>query len=290
MQIVLATDGREAADGATRMAAILEAEAGGTVEVICVIEPVPIYGGSAADMIAYTRRDLQEVGVDVIRERVRERLAGLVPGAGWSINVEVGPVAATVADYVTDRNASLAVLGLGRHERLDRWFGTETALHVARLGTVPVLAVPGTVSARPRRAVIAMDFSDYSHVAAREAASVCASDATLHLAHVLWEPETESPWMAGGDWPERQRPAVTTQIEEMARSLAGQTGHRYEVHVAKGDPGKELLALAERLEADLIAAGSHGAGFINRLLVGSVSTRLLRGASCSVLVVPPKSR
>jgi nitrite reductase (NO-forming) len=34
-------------------------------------------------------------------------------------------------------------------------------------------------------------------------------------------------------------------------------------------------------------AGSHGYGFLARMLIGSVATKLLRGASCGVLVVPP---
>ena len=38
---------------------------------------------------------------------------------------------------------------------------------------------------------------------------------------------------------------------------------------------------------DLIVAGSHGHNFLSRLLLGSVSTRLVRSAHCSVLVAPP---
>jgi nucleotide-binding universal stress UspA family protein len=54
-----------------------------------------------------------------------------------------------------------------------------------------------------------------------------------------------------------------------------------------GNPAAELLRLAGETKADLIAAGSHGYGFITRLVVGSVTSKLLRGAACAVLVVPP---
>jgi nucleotide-binding universal stress UspA family protein len=54
-----------------------------------------------------------------------------------------------------------------------------------------------------------------------------------------------------------------------------------------GDPALQLLRLAERIGAELIAAGSHGAGFFGRILMGSVSTRLVRRATCAVLVNPP---
>jgi hypothetical protein len=57
--------------------------------------------------------------------------------------------------------------------------------------------------------------------------------------------------------------------------------------VLSGDPARELLAYAARVGADLVAAGSHGHGFISRLVLGSVTTKLLRAARCSVLVIPP---
>jgi hypothetical protein len=54
----------------------------------------------------------------------------------------------------------------------------------------------------------------------------------------------------------------------------------------QGDPATELLAFAASVNADLIATGSHGHGFVTRMLVGSVTTRILRCATCSVLAVP----
>jgi nucleotide-binding universal stress UspA family protein len=54
-----------------------------------------------------------------------------------------------------------------------------------------------------------------------------------------------------------------------------------------GDAASAVLDFAATAPADLIVAGSHGYGFFARLVLGSVSTRLLRGARCSVLIVPP---
>jgi nucleotide-binding universal stress UspA family protein len=53
-----------------------------------------------------------------------------------------------------------------------------------------------------------------------------------------------------------------------------------------GDPAAAVLAFAAAQGVDLIAAGSHGYGTIARTFLGSVSTRLVRGAECSVLVAP----
>ena len=77
-------------------------------------------------------------------------------------------------------------------------------------------------------------------------------------------------------------------LTELAGSIGARHGIRVSVNVREGDPARELLALAAELGADLLAAGSHGHGFLARLLLGSTSTRLLRGARCSVLVAPPR--
>jgi hypothetical protein len=47
-----------------------------------------------------------------------------------------------------------------------------------------------------------------------------------------------------------------------------------------------LLATANELAAQLVAVGTHGPGWVERLFVGSVATTTLRNATCSVLVAP----
>jgi nucleotide-binding universal stress UspA family protein len=55
----------------------------------------------------------------------------------------------------------------------------------------------------------------------------------------------------------------------------------------EGDQARAILNFAAEQDADLIACGTHGRSMLERLLVGSVSTRILRSAPCSVLVAPP---
>jgi nucleotide-binding universal stress UspA family protein len=46
------------------------------------------------------------------------------------------------------------------------------------------------------------------------------------------------------------------------------------------------VELAARAHADLVVSGTHGYGFFNRLILGSVATHLVRNAPCSLLAVP----
>lgn len=55
--------------------------------------------------------------------------------------------------------------------------------------------------------------------------------------------------------------------------------------VLKGIPGQMIVEEAENWKADLIIIGSHGYGFWQRTMLGSVSDSVIHHAPCSVLVI-----
>lgn len=57
--------------------------------------------------------------------------------------------------------------------------------------------------------------------------------------------------------------------------------------VIGGPPASGILAVADDIGADLIVTGSRGRGAITSVVLGSVSTEILHGAHCDVLVVHP---
>jgi len=56
----------------------------------------------------------------------------------------------------------------------------------------------------------------------------------------------------------------------------------------EGSPKSVILKEAETFGADLIVVGSHGHGFIDRFLLGSVSNAVALHAKCSVEIVRKK--
>jgi nucleotide-binding universal stress UspA family protein len=52
--------------------------------------------------------------------------------------------------------------------------------------------------------------------------------------------------------------------------------------------GDQILGLAHAISADLIVVGTHGARGVERMLLGSVADKVIRGASQAVLVVPTR--
>jgi nucleotide-binding universal stress UspA family protein len=80
---------------------------------------------------------------------------------------------------------------------------------------------------------------------------------------------------AGPDFQSRLHDAVAA-LEPELRALP---------LLEKGDPVEKLLEAAE-MGVDLLVLGSRGFGPVMRLLIGSVSARVIRGAPCPVMVVP----
>jgi nucleotide-binding universal stress UspA family protein len=53
----------------------------------------------------------------------------------------------------------------------------------------------------------------------------------------------------------------------------------------EGDPASEIVRYGRDMGADVIVMGTHGRTGVERLVLGSVAEKVLRDASCSVLVV-----
>jgi nucleotide-binding universal stress UspA family protein len=86
--------------------------------------------------------------------------------------------------------------------------------------------------------------------------------------------------------------AERRRLEGEARAMfaaaleAGTTVHAV---IALERPSVAILQHAESLPADLIVMGTHGASGFERLVLGSVTEKVLRKARCPVLTVPPKA-
>jgi nucleotide-binding universal stress UspA family protein len=70
-----------------------------------------------------------------------------------------------------------------------------------------------------------------------------------------------------------------------AEALAGQHGVLCRVELLQGDAAREIVRLADAVDADVIVMGSRGRGALAGMLRGSVSQAVLHGSRRSVLIV-----
>jgi nucleotide-binding universal stress UspA family protein len=279
--VIIATDGFDGSDPALIAGRVIAGDHCGAFRVVTVVRPMvpvaPEAGIACSVEVDRERHADQECNV---REQMW-RVWG--DDIGVDLDVFDGDAATQVAEFAHRTDASLIVTGLGRHRVMDRLLGDETALRLIRLADVPVLSVAKDLASAPRRIVVAIDFTETSERAAGIALELAAPGAIIHLAHVA--PREAFPHGSVGT-------STSYQIDagEALRKLRDRLHVPREIDVQgvllHGDPATELLAFASSVRADLIASGSHGRGFIARLLIGSVTTRLLRCATCSTLTVP----
>ena len=277
--VVVATDGHDQSNGAMLMARMLAGEKD-ALRVVSVLRTLPVVTPEIPTNLS--------TEMEILRRREQRRVVTQQAGRMWgddNIDVEVieGDPATNIAQLARRTNATMIVAGLGRHRVVDRLFGDETALRLIRLAGTPVYAVSNVSANAPSRIVVAADFSETSLRAARLALDVAAPNATVYLVHVAPRDAMLNEWSAfGASYKEDAGDA----LHKMRDALRVPPGIAVQRILLQGDPATELLAFAASVNADLIATGSHGHGFVSRMLVGSVTTRILRCATCSVLTVP----
>jgi len=89
---------------------------------------------------------------------------------------------------------------------------------------------------------------------------------------------------------EGARTEIKRELEEFARKELADHPDDLErfagAIVVHGSPVAQILQTADRLDADLIVAGTHGKGALEYTFLGSVAEKLLRKSRRPVFVVP----
>ncbi len=70
-----------------------------------------------------------------------------------------------------------------------------------------------------------------------------------------------------------------------AGRAAEDAGVEFDTHAHEEDPADAIIEVAEQVSADLVVVGHRGLKAASRFLVGSVSTKVMHHAPCSVMVV-----
>jgi len=192
-------------------------------------------------------------------------------------------------------NVDLIVMRSRRRPHRAALLGS-TAESVSRNAPCPVLVmhndeqefVSNELTLNLERVLVAYDFSDYSELALKYGLSIAQEhQAELHLLHVLPPRSTNEPEIAW--YPHGGESAYHTAARRLQRVVPAEVHLWCDVKtaVSEGHPYREILNYAEKNEIDLISVGAHGAGFGMRALFGSNVDRVLRQASCPVLVARP---
>lgn len=144
--------------------------------------------------------------------------------------------------------------------------------------------------------LIATDGSDFSRRAVEKCGEMLAPgkkntfkilSGVEHLKPMVAEPfavSAEHYAQIEADLRKQSKEAVA-EAEETLRAKMPAENIPIETEVFTGSVKRGIVAEAENWNADLIVMGSHGYGFFDRVLLGSISDFVVHHAPCSVMVV-----
>lgn len=273
-RILIAYDATpEAADGLA-LGRLLADLVGGELHVARVLPDTPSTDATDRDTQARFRATLHETQ-QAAAKRLHERQVELWPVFGT-------PAGPGIQALAADRGMDLIVLGSPHHGLVGRVLLGSTAEAV-------VAGAPCAVAVAPRRfrrraalepSVIGVAFDGSSESAAALDTGVdLARAAGARLRVITVEPSA---------WSRPLRSEVPSPAAELARACA-QLPHDIEVEsiVHHGDAAHTLNEETERL--GLLVCGSRARGPLRRVMLGSVSSAVIRSAACPVVVVPRRA-
>lgn len=284
-QIVVGTSLREGSDDAVRSGIALAEALDAECHVIHVVNweaPAPaLVGGVAEPAISRSviDRSRQELDQQLLRVEAAEH--GQV-----TRGVEVGTPYRRLIEVGQDIGADLLVVGAT--ERWGKLIGSTTD-KLIRKTTCPILIVRRALQLPLERVLVPVDLSELSADALRCGLSFLHQvqpddSAKTRALFVLGELQRSFSHDMDAERIDRfTRVELDRFVDEHAQQLAEAVQRKIRI----GEPLAEILLEAQREEVDLVLIGTHGRGGIERALIGSVTSGLVRDASCSVLVIPP---
>ena len=268
--ILFATDGSEFSAGAQRVAIALAKRCGARLTAMTIV---------------LSTQDLEGVGTHGLREQLEEEalaiLAGVVAaaegaGVGCATQLVYGDQPhQEIIDTALELAPDLIVLGRRGKRGLARFMVGHATAQVAGLAPCPVLMVPRAGELWQRRILLASDGSE---------ACAPAEALSIDLARLCQLPLTLISVVSPSHNAERKAIAQTALDRLLARVQAA--GLEGEALLAEGRPEEVVVNTAGSRGADLIVVGSRGRTGLKRLLLGSVSERIMGLAQGPVLIVP----
>ena len=280
--VLVASDGSRPASAAIKLARAMATKGEWAPSVVTVLEPLPVAVGEVVLPAPASQYEIMvtQSALAAISQQVKR-----YGDAGWRLITEFGSPARQILRAAQAEGAELIVVGLGRHGRLAQMLGAETAARVARHAQVPVLAVSTRTWPARHCAVVAVDFGDASVRAAREAITLLEAPARLHLVHVRSTYNTTS--FAESEWERAYMAGAEVEFTRLREQLGEHPGIEIQSTLLVGDVVARVVEEARRLKAQLIALGSHSESVLERVMMGSTPTDILRESPCSVLIAPP---
>ncbi|TGO02133.1 hypothetical protein PN36_29980 [Candidatus Thiomargarita nelsonii] len=267
-KIMVVSDRSDSSIAAAREAIRLAQRTDGILSVMSVIVTNPEHESLAKQLIEKENKDAL-ANLETLKTNANDA------GVDCKISLRHGiEISQEIVDEAEKSRADVIVMGRRGYTGLMRvMMGSNTA-KVIGYAHCSVLIVPKTAKIEGKKILLAVDGSRYSDTAATTVMSLAKHlHASVLIVSVVYS--------------EHQEKRYSEATEEITRvdNFLTQEGISTEGRVLSGRPAEAIVEVANAKGVDLIVMGSHGRTGLDRVLLGSVSDRVIGYAECAVLVV-----
>ncbi len=227
--------------------------------------------------------------VSELRHHLARELAAEIPEAvRQSLLARPGRPGVVLDAVAREYGAELIVVGGRHHGALARGLGGSTAHYLVRTSAAPVLVVEAS-GRQPLRILVATDLFAAAgptlSSAKRYADLLEGQMRVLHVVEPAKFPTVVPLSLDMSAFEDRSRAEFDRLVELELPEVPPD-----DRVVRRGRADEEIAEEAAAWHADLVVLGSHGKGWIDRLLIGSTTERLLNRLPTSLLVIPINQR
>lgn len=265
-KLLICTDGSEDSRAALAEALDLARVCGSRVYLLQVVVIIPEFEAAAPDLMGL-------VGDEVAKQLEAVKAEAAKTGVEVETRMLSGvSVPGTILEAAQEIQPDMIVMGRHGRTGLARLLVGSVTARVIGHSPVNVLVIPKGAGISFGRILIASDGSPFSQTAFTEALGMARRQESKLFAVSVATEEGEIP--------------RAKEIIQQMMTTANQAGVPVKGSVPQGQPADDgIVQAAVKNEVDLIVMGSHGRTGIRRLLMGSVTERVIGQAPCPVLVV-----
>lgn len=240
-------------------------------------------------------------------ERLRKLAAELsLPLSPRPYSVRTGWIADEISTVAQTTRAELIAIATRGHTGLKRAFLGSTTEGLLRTTPCPVLVFRenqrSSTTRGPRKAgtalhfrkiLVPLDFSELSRLGLEYALGFAQE---FHATVVLFHSVSVSPYLMGNRHTAQQVPTLIasqqkharTEMENLSEAIS-RKGGTVETKIALGSPAEQIGKYVRKAGVDLIITSTHGHSGLRNVFMGSTAARVVRYATCPVLVVPNRA-
>ena len=265
-KLLVCTDGSENSRAALAEALSLAKKCASLVYLLQVVAIIPEFEAAAPDLMVL-------VGEEVSKQLAAVKAEAAETGVALETRMSRGvSVSSTILEEAEQIQPDLIIMGRYGRTGLARLLVGSVTARVIGHSPFNVLVVPMGATISFDRILIASDGSPYSQAAFAEALALARGRESKIFGVSVAAEEGEIP--------------RAKEIVHQMLTAANQAGMPIQASMPQGQPPDDgIIQAAIKNEVDLIIMGSHGRTGLKRLLMGSVTERVIGQSPCPVLVV-----